>query len=148
MFCFIKKMFFKCYNNRILRYIFYGGLTTLVNLIVYYVLRGLFKIPIVPANTASVICAVLFAYVVNSRFVFESEADTLTEHATELVKFVGARLSTMVIEVFGVWFLAEVIHMNDFLGKIVIQFIVMALNYIFSKLIVFRKKRRPEQAQQ
>ena len=62
MFRWIKDLFFKCYNNRVLRYIFYGGLTTLVNLAVYYLLRLVFKVPMTPANVASIICAILFAY--------------------------------------------------------------------------------------
>jgi putative flippase GtrA len=56
------------------------------------------------------------------------------------VKFVGARLSTMVIEVGGVWLMADVMQMNDLIAKFIIQFIVLALNYIFSKFLVFKKK--------
>ena len=53
----------------------------------------------------------------------------------------GARLSTMIIEVGGVWLMAEVMHINDLIAKFVIQFIILVLNYIFSKFLVFTKKK-------
>ena len=95
---FIKKWFFVCYNNRVLRYIFYGGLTTLVNWGVFFLLRRAFGVPFSAANTLSVIAAILFAYFVNSRFVFETKASSMMEHLTEFVKFVSGRAVTMVIE--------------------------------------------------
>ena len=93
------------------------------------------------ANTISVMAAILFAYFVNSRFVFRSEAENLKQHFGEFTKFVGARLSTMIIEVGGVWLMAEVMHINDLIAKFVIQFIILVLNYIFSKFLVFTKKK-------
>ena len=140
MFRLIRKWFFICYHNKILRYVFYGGLTTLVNLVVYFLLRKLLHVPIVPANIVSVTAAILFAYYVNSRFVFETKAVGFSEHLSEFVRFVGARLSTMALEVGGVWFMAEVIHMNDYFAKVLIQFIILVLNYVFSKFLVFTKK--------
>lgn len=93
------------------------------------------------ANTISVMAAILFAYFVNSRFVFRSEAENLKQRFGEFTKFVGARLSTMIIEVGGVWLMAEVMHINDLIAKFVIQFIILVLNYIFSKFLVFTKKK-------
>ncbi len=135
----VRKMFFVCYNNRILRYIFYGGLSTLVNLGVFWILRKA-GVPLVPANTLSVICAILFAYYVNSRFVFESKARGFKERWPEFVKFITARLSTMVIEVGGVPLLVNAAHFHELAAKIVIQFIVLSLNYVFSKFLIFVKK--------
>ena len=137
----IRKMFFLCYNNRVLRYIFYGGLSTLVNLGVFWLLRRAAGVPLVPANTISVICAILFAYYVNSRFVFESKARGFSERWPEFVKFVTARLTTMAIEVGGVPLLVNGLHMHELAAKIIIQFIVLALNYVFSKFLIFVKKK-------
>lgn len=135
------ELFKKCYNNHIFRYIFFGGLATLVNLGTYYFLRGLFEIGVTVANIISVGAAILFAFFTNSKFVFDSQADSFKEHFREFVKFVSARLSTMVIEVGGVWLMADVLRINDYVGKFIIQFIVLALNYIFSKFLVFTKKK-------
>lgn len=137
----IKKLIIKCWNNDVLRYIFFGGCTTLVNLVCYYILRLATPINMNIANTISVMAAILFAYFVNSRFVFHSEAENLKQRFGEFTKFVGARLSTMIIEVGGVWLMAEVMHINDLIAKFVIQFIILVLNYIFSKFLVFTKKK-------
>lgn len=137
----IKDLFWTCYNNSVLRYIFFGGLTTLVNLLTFFVTVTLLHMNREVGNVISVVAAILFAYFTNSRFVFESRADSFKGRFNEFVKFVGARISTMVIEVGGVWFFAEIIHMNDFVAKIIIQFVVLALNYVFSKFLVFTKKK-------
>ena len=124
----------KLYANDVIRYIFFGGCTTVVNLASFFFLRqaGLQR---EIANVISVILAIVFAYVVNSKFVFLDKCETFC-------KFVGARLSTMVIEVGGVWFFAEIVHLNDMVGKLIIQFVVMALNYVFSKFLVFTSGRK------
>ena len=142
LFAWIRKMFFLCYNNRVLRYIFYGGLTTLVNLGVYALSRWIFQIPVLPANVVSASAAILFAYFTNSRFVFETKASGVREHFSEFIRFVGARLSTMFIEVFGVTWMAEGLHMNDMAAKVIILVIVLALNYVFSKFLVFTSGRQ------
>ena len=140
MFHFIKKWFFICYNNRILRYIFYGGLTTLVNWGVFFLLRRGFLVPFAAANTVSVIAAILFAYFVNSRFVFETKAVGYRQHAAEFAKFISGRAFTMVLEIGGGYLLVEVLHWNETLVKVVIiQAIVLTLNYVISKWFVFRK---------
>lgn len=139
----IKELIVKCWNNDVLRYIFFGGCTTLVNLACFYILRLATPIGMNIANTISVAAAILFAYFVNSRFVFESRAENFKDRFREFVKFVSARLSTMVIEVGGVWLLVEVLRLNEFFVKtIIIQIIVLVLNYIFSKFLVFTKKEK------
>lgn len=137
----MRKLLEKYYHNSVLRYVFFGGLTTLVNLGTYYFLRGLFEIGVTVANIISVGAAILFAFFTNSKFVFDSQADSFKEHFREFIKFVSARLSTMVIEVGGVWLMADVLRINDYVGKFMIQFIVLALNYIFSKFLVFTKRK-------
>ena len=129
-------LFWKCYNNDILRYVFWGGCTTLVNLISFYILRKC-HLGLNTANVISIILAILFAYVVNSRFVFQDKCETLADHIRPFCKFISARLMTMVIEVGGVWLLVAKLGMNDMVGKFATQFIVLILNYVFSKFFVF-----------
>lgn len=126
----------KLYKNGIIRYVFFGGLTTLVNLVLYIILRNFMDYNI--ANFFSIILAILFAYFVNSRFVFKSKASTIRQRFYEFLKFISARMSTMTIEMMGVFIFVEVIQLNDLLGKFIIQFIVLVLNYLFSKLLVFK----------
>lgn len=140
---FLIQLFWKCYNNDILRYIFWGGCTTLVNLISFYILRKC-HLGLNTANVFSIILAILFAYVVNSRFVFQDKCETLKDHIQPFVKFISARLVSMVVEVGGVWLLVEVMGLNDMIGKFITQFIVMALNYLFSKFFIFTTGKSKE----
>lgn len=132
----IRKMIARLYGNDVVRYVFFGGCTTLVNLVSFYVLRKCGP-QLTVANIISIIAAILFAYMVNSKFVFQDKCETLRDHIQPFMKFISARLVTMVIEVGGVWLLVEILRMNDMMGKFITQFIVLALNYIFSKFFVF-----------
>ena len=132
----LKDMILRFKQNDVIRNVFFGGCTTLVNLVCFFVLRKC-GLELNIANLISIITAILFAYVVNSRFVFQDKCETLRDHFRPFCKFISARLVTMVIEVGGVWLLVEVCKMNDMVGKFITQFIVLALNYIFSKFFVF-----------
>ena len=132
----MKQLIKKLYASSVVRYVFFGGCTTLVNLISFYVLRKL-RVGLNIANVISIILAILFAYVVNSRFVFQDKCQTLADHIRPFCKFISARLITMVIEVGGVWLLVAKLGMNDMVGKFATQFIVLILNYVFSKFFVF-----------
>ena len=132
----LKALILHFYQNDVIRYVFFGGCTTLVNLVCFFVLRKC-RVELNIANLISIIMAILFAYVVNSRYVFQDKCETFKDHIRPFCKFISARLVTMVIEVGGVWLLVEVCKMNDMAGKFITQFIVLALNYIFSKFFVF-----------
>ena len=132
----MKQLIKKLYASSVVRYVFFGGCTTLVNLISFYVLRKL-RVGLNIANVISMILAILFDYVVNSRFVFQDKCQTLADHIRPFCKFISARLMTMVIEVGGVWLLVAKLGMNDMVGKFATQFIVLILNYVFSKFFVF-----------
>lgn len=132
----MKKLILKMYENDVIRYIFWGGCTTLVNLVSFYLMR-IAGLPLMAANIISIILAILFAYVVNSRFVFHDSCETLKDHIQPFVKFISARLVTMVIEVGGVWLLAVVMGFHDMVAKFCTQFLVLVLNYIFIKFLIF-----------
>ena len=132
----LKDLILCFYNNDVIRYIFFGGCTTLVNLVCFFVLRQC-GVELNIANVISIIVAIIFAYIVNSKYVFQDKCETLKDHIQPFCKFVSARLLTMVIEVGGVWILVEKLGMSDMIGKFCTQFIVLALNYIFSKFFVF-----------
>ena len=135
----MKKLIHTLYENNIIRYIFFGGCTTLVNLACFYFLRRT-GMGLNLANFISIVVAIVFAYVVNARFVFRVKASGFGEYITSFFKFAGARVSTMVIEIGGVWLLVEKLKLPDMGGKVIIQFIVLALNYIFSRFLVFNRK--------
>lgn len=130
----IKKLF----KNQAVRYIFFGGCTTMVNLVSYALLRYVCGIDITVANLISIFLSILFAYVVNKIFVFESVTHGIRALIVEASQFIGMRLTTMFIETFGVTFMSCVWGIQDMIAKLIIQFVVLALNYVFSKWFVFK----------
>lgn len=138
----MEKLIKRLFSNEGIRYLFFGGCTTLVNLVSYAVQRYLLGISMTTANIISIVLAILFAYVVNKLYVFGSRTDSVKALLAEATQFIGMRLGTMFIEVFGVIFLSCVWCMDDMLAKLVIQVVVMLLNYVFSKLFVFKKEKK------
>lgn len=131
----------KIIDNKVFRYIFFGGCTTMFNLVIFTGLSFL-NVEVNVANIISVIAAILFAYVVNSMFVFESKVNSFKEKFSEFCKFIGGRLATMVIEVGGVWLLVDIFSCNKYISKISTQFISLVLNYLISKFIVFKDNEK------
>ena len=82
--------------------------------------------------------SVLFAYVTNKKFVFRSHASPLKE----MFKFYLSRVGTLVVEMVLMYILVTVCSVNDMLSKLVVQFIVIVLNYILGKIVVFREGKR------
>lgn len=136
----MKKLLVALWKRDAFRYVFFGGCTTLVNLVSFWLLRHFTPLGITVSNVISVFLAIVFAFLVNSGFVFHSQTKGFKGKMVEFVKFFGGRLSTMLIEVGGVWLLAEVLRIDEFLAKFATQFIVLILNFFISKYFVFQSK--------
>lgn len=140
----MKERMIAIWNRAAVRYLFFGGCTTLVNLVSFWLLRHITPLSITVSNVISVFLAIVFAFLVNAGFVFHSQTKGFQGKLVEFVKFFGGRLTTMLIEVGGVWLLAEVIHIDEFLAKFTTQFIVLILNFFISKYFVFKEKTEQE----
>ena len=105
----------------VVNYIFFGVCTTLVNFVTYAILYY-YGMEVMPANLISITLSILFAYFVNAKYVFNSKAVGFKKVFYELSKFFTARLTTLVIEVFGVELFIYV-GMNAYLAKFIIQFV-------------------------
>lgn len=136
----LKDMIISLFLNEQFAYLVAGGCTTLVNIISYWLLCEFTSWHYTICNVISIALAILFAFFANKIYVFRSKSASLKHWLTEFTKFVGARLSTMVIEVGGVWLLYGVIGIPNMIAKIATQFIVLVVNYFISKFFVFRKK--------
>ncbi|HOZ89143.1 MAG TPA: GtrA family protein [Bacilli bacterium] len=125
--------YYKKYQEIII-YIIVGGLTTVVSIGSYALCRLFMYYQL--ANILSWVCAVAFAYYANRKFVFRSQNKNIIK---ELYKFVTLRLLSLVSEIGVMYLLVSILDFNDLISKVVVQFIVLALNYIFSKIFVFKK---------
>lgn len=121
------------------RYLFFGGLTTGVNFIVFAFFRYIRRTSVNAANLASIAAAVFFAFFVNRFWVFKITDTDRKKMAAEFLNFAGMRMGTLGIEFFGVWFLIEYTGIPDFWSKGLIQAVVIIFNYVISKFIIFRK---------
>jgi len=127
-------------------YLFFGVLTTVVNWIVYAVFMLIPGMQVEIANAVAGVVAILFAYVTNRIFVFESTARNSGEVLKEFLRFLGGRAVTFVIEVVGVpglYYLGlnqGIFGIEGAFAKVIVSVVVIVLNYVFSKLFVFKKK--------
>ena len=134
----------KIYNQykEIINYLIVGVLITIVSLDVYYgcVLTILYPhdpIQLQIANVVSWVAAVTFAYFTNRKYVFEShEPDMLKEGSA----FFASRVGTLLMDMGTMFLLVTVMGMSDKIAKLIVQVIVTVGNYLFSKLLVFRKQ--------
>lgn len=134
------KELYKKYKE-ILNYLIFGVLSTIVNFVTYYIVAKLIGIDEVVSSGISWFCSVLFAYITNKIFVFESKTYGVKELAKEVTTFFLARIASGILCDVGTFALmVKVLHINDIISKFVTQVMVVIVNYIFSKLIIFRKK--------
>ena len=133
-------LFLRLLNSEGMRYLFIGGCTTMVNLVVYAILCRIVHLNVNVSNIISVSVSILFAYIANKLVVFRSHCSSLSELAAECARFIGARLATMVIEVGGVFVLYEILHQNEMVAKLATQVLVVIGNYFISRFLVFRDR--------
>ena len=137
----IEKIKAFCLKHReVLLYLIFGGLTTLVSMLSFWLAYNVLGIHELIANVVSWICAVTFAYLTNARWVFESQAVTGQERLREAVSFYTGRLATLGVEELLILVFATWLGFNGLLVKLVAQVVVVILNYVISKLFVFKKK--------
>ncbi len=143
----IQKLYYK--YEEVLMYLFFGVLTTAVS----FVSAGLSKAALEAlnfgANPVSVvstvfswICAVTFAYITNRLWVFDSQASGQKALLSEALSFYGGRVFTLIVETVMMWIGYSLIGINYWITKISANVIVLILNYIISKIFVFKNKEK------
>ena len=142
-------------------------LTTVVNLVVFYITKkifisigwdGIFNAVFSSAESEKIlallgkgtdyldatviawVAAVVFAFITNKLVVFESKSWKPSVAGKEFVAFIGARVFSLLVELLFMFVTVTLLSFNEFIAKLFVQFIVVVLNYIFSKLINFKKK--------
>lgn len=139
----IKKIMNKILTKEVILYIIFGILTTVVNLVSFYILYEIFNWDKNLSNFIAIILCVLFAYVTNKDWVFHSEAKTLKEKTTEFFKFMSGRAFTMIIEFFGGVLLFQT-AIPEMISKCFLTVVVIILNFFISKFFAFANKKEDE----
>ena len=133
-------------QQEIISYLFFGGLTTLVNFVVYIFFVHLIGLSITFSNAIAWVIAVLIAFVTNKLWVFQSKSWMAKKVLREAGSFLGARITTGLLDMIGVPLLFYIglryplFGIEGFTAKLIIAVLVIILNYVFSKAFVFRPK--------
>ena len=137
----MKKLYYK--YEEIINYLIFGILTTIISVITYlFFANFIFSIKndltIQISNVLSWICAVTFAYITNRKYVFKSKIKG-KKQIKEAMNFFLSRIFSLIVDMLMMYILFSIIHMDDTIAKIFVQIIVVILNYLLSKIIVFKK---------
>lgn len=136
LFALIKEKIIK--YKQILLYLIFGGLSFLVNLSFFFLFNYCLSINELVANVLAWIITVIFVFITNKLWVFSSGKTDFSQTVKEFLLFIAGRIGTLVLEEALLFLLITVAGLNVMLVKIIAQIVVIVLNYIISRLIVFR----------
>lgn len=123
-----------------LLYLFFGGCTTLVNIISFAILRKV-SIEVYISNIIAWILSVIFAFITNKLIVFESKGKSFSESIKECCSFFFFRIISLLVDMGIMYVLIDLCSVNELGSKILSNIVVIIVNYVFSKLFVFKKRR-------
>lgn len=126
-------------NKEVLLYLFFGGLTFLISVVTYAYFAVTLDINELVANVFSWILSVAFAFITNKVWVFQSKTNTVPAFIQEAFSFFAGRIVTLVVEEVILFVFITMLHWSSLGVKVAAQIIIIILNYIISKLFVFRK---------
>lgn len=122
--------------HEVINYLIFGVLTTVVNIVTFYLLTAI-SIDWQISNIIAWIASVLFAYITNKKFVFESKEKKILK---EFLSFLSFRVLSLGIDMICMYLFIDLCHISSFISKIIVNVIVIVLNYVFSKLFIFSGK--------
>ncbi|MBQ7974709.1 MAG: GtrA family protein [Clostridia bacterium] len=132
------KALYEKYKTIIL-YLFFGVLTTFINVVSFYVLSRIFSFgTTIPANICAWFLSVVFAFVTNKYFVFDADKSAKNSTLFQLLSFFAARLFSGVLDIIIVFVFADLIKLPDMPVKIISNVLVIIINYVASRLVIFR----------
>lgn len=137
---FIKKMWRFLTTPEMIKYIIFGVLTTIINILACGLCYDYLHWDILIANAFAWVLSVAFAFVTNKLYVFNSKSFAASVFWRELAGFVGARLLTLGIDELGMELMVDMLFWNVWVSKVLVNIVVVIVNYILSKLIIFKKR--------
>lgn len=168
---FIGRMIDRFVTTEIILYLFFGVCTTAVNFVAFWLCKKVFAsvgwngllagaceagrwekfaglvsdgTEYLDSTVIAWVISVIFAFVTNKLFVFESKSWEPSVALKELGSFFAARIFSFFFELAGMFIFVSVLGMNDYVAKIVVGIVVVIINYVFSKLWIFRRKDEKE----
>ena len=122
-------------------YLFWGGVAFVLSMVLFYIFANVMNIYEQIANILSWIICVIFTYLTNRTFVFQSKVKGIKKIFKEFKDFVTARLLTLVMENAILFVMIDLLTINNMISKLFGQFVVIVSNYFLSKLWIFKKEK-------
>ena len=120
----------------------FGVLTTLINIFSYYVFCDIFCVNYVISNIIAWILSVSFAFITNKIFVFNSRDFEIKNFIKEIISFFSSRIFTGLLDMGILFFGVTILGIEDMIVKVFSNVIVIILNFVLSKLFVFKKSTK------
>lgn len=128
----------------VILYLIFGIGTTIVNVLVFWMFAYLTDTGTMASTVIAWIAAVIFAYLTNRKWVFRSEVREIGGVIREIVAFFSCRFMTGIVDILIMWIFAEMAGLSSVIVKAASNILVIILNYIASKLVIFRRKAGSE----
>ena len=133
-------MIFKLFQKykAVILYLFFGGCTTVINIVTYFVCDNYLSMGNIPSNIVAWVLAVVVAYVTNKIWVFESRCSDRKELIKEMANFFNCRILTGVVDLLIMYIGVDILHYNNLVIKVLANIFVFVSNYIASKVLIFK----------
>ena len=126
-------------NTELVAYLFAGVATTVVNYVVYFIATRMLGMGVMAGTWTAWVIAVAFGYAVNKAFVFHTHCENMQALIKEAASFFAMRLVSLGMETVLMFVSVELMGLNDLVMKLIVNIVVIILNYVFSKLFIFKK---------
>ena len=133
----IKEIYLR--NKSVVLYLIFGAATTVVNIVIYFICYEILHISNFISTILAWLFSVIFAYVTNRKYVFESKTVGMKACIQEIVSFFGCRVATGVMDTIIMIVAVDLLHQNSMFWKIVSNVLVIIINYIASKFLIFKE---------
>ncbi len=127
--------------TEVILYLFFGVVTTLINIGTYYLASHVMIFSVLVSTIIAWVLSVIFAYITNKIYVFKSKKNKINELVKELFAFISSRVLTGALDVIFMFIFVTVFSMNDMAIKVVSNVLVVIMNYVLSKLVIFNNKK-------
>lgn len=134
----LKELFIK--HKSFILYVFFGVVTTLVNIITYYICTRGMNLGRSASNVIAWILAVTVAYITNRIWVFDSKVRSAKGLIREIISFFSCRVLTGILDITIMYVFVDILDVYDLLMKVISNGLVIIINFIASKLIIFKNK--------
>ena len=139
-----RKIYDKYVTQETISYLIFGILTTLVDWVIHTIMWRC-GVEYWISTMVSWSGAVLFAFITNRQFVFQSKANDAATIWKEFSAFVACRAFTGLFTLVGMVIMVQGLHLHEMIGKLIVSAASLVLNYVFSKLLIFNKKPEGEE---